>query len=133
MHAAVHLHDESSSSSYMSSVAGGAQALGARAHRLALRHVVEALSGLRVRRAQMQWLLELIRRPAGEARAALAAVPESVVRDAAGWLTFIVRWGHADLLGGCDIAGLVQARRASSAGRLMRSKGREAHASRGSR
>lgn len=56
----------------------------------------------------MQWLLRLIRGAAGDARAALAAVPESVVRDAAGWLIFVVRWGHADLLGGCDIAGLVQ-------------------------
>ena len=58
--------------------------------------------------AQMQWLLRLIRGAAGDARAALAAVPESVVRDAAGWLTFVIRWGHADLLGGCDIGGLVQ-------------------------
>ena len=57
---------------------------------------------------QMQWLLRLIRGAAGDARSALAVVPESVVRDAAGWLIFVVRWGHADLLGGCDIAGLVQ-------------------------
>ena len=56
----------------------------------------------------MQWLLRLIRGAAGDAHAALAAVPESVVRDAAGWLTFVIRWGHADLLGGCDIGGLVQ-------------------------
>ena len=58
--------------------------------------------------AQMQWLLRLIRGAAGDAHAALAAVPESVVRDAAGWLTFVIRWGHADLLGGCNIGGLVQ-------------------------
>ncbi|KAK9839472.1 hypothetical protein WJX81_004216 [Elliptochloris bilobata] len=58
---------------------------------------------------EMQWLLRLIRGATGDARAALAAVPESVVRDAAGWLTFVIRWGHADLLGGCDIGGLVQA------------------------
>ena len=56
----------------------------------------------------MQWLLRIIRGAAGDAHAALAAVPESVVRDAAGWLTFVIRWGHADLLGGCDIGGLVQ-------------------------
>lgn len=56
----------------------------------------------------MQWLLRLIRGAAGDAHAALAAVPESVVRDAAGWLTFVIRWGHADLLGGCNIGGLVQ-------------------------
>ena len=56
----------------------------------------------------MQWLLRLIRGAAGDAHATLAAVPESVVRDAAGWLTFVIRWGHADLLGGCDIGGLVQ-------------------------
>lgn len=58
----------------------------------------------------MRWLLGLVRGAAGDAHAALAEVPESVVRDGAGWLTFVVRWGHADLLGGCDIAGLVQVR-----------------------
>ena len=58
---------------------------------------------------QARWLLRLIRSGDDAAFTALAAIPESVVRDMASWLTFVIQWGAADLLGGVPIGDLVGA------------------------
>ena len=58
---------------------------------------------------QVRWLLRLMRSGDDAAFTALAAVPESVVRDMASWLTFVIHWGAADLLGGVPIGDLVAA------------------------
>ena len=42
---------------------------------------------------QIKWLLGLVRRP--DVQAGLALVPESLPKDAASWLTFVVRSGRA--------------------------------------
>ncbi|KAK9823993.1 hypothetical protein WJX72_006841 [[Myrmecia] bisecta] len=53
------------------------------------------------------WLLRIAQQDAEAAKAAFQLIPDSVVRDMASWLTFVIRVGHADLVAGVPIGPLV--------------------------
>lgn len=55
------------------------------------------------------WLHGLARQPEDKALAAFRQIPEYVVRDLTSWLSWVVRVGHADLLGGVPIGRLMAA------------------------
>ena len=58
---------------------------------------------------QAMWLHRLALLPPSEAQAAFAMVPESVVRNLTSWLAWVIRLGHAELLGGIPIGRLIAA------------------------
>lgn len=57
---------------------------------------------------QARWLLRLLRSgDEAAARAAFALIPESAVREMAGWLSTVISYGSTELLGGMDIGALM--------------------------
>lgn len=55
------------------------------------------------------WLHRLASQEPAQAQAAFRRIPESVVRDMTSWLAWVIRLGHAELLGGIPISRLLAA------------------------
>ena len=52
---------------------------------------------------QATWLLQLARQDEDSARKDFASIPEYVIRDMTGWLSFVIQSGQADLVASCRL------------------------------